>query len=595
MLRKSIILMVALSFALSAACSGEPTDGAPSATDNTEVNLLITDPDMAAEELALLIDFVSYRITCPDSGLTPYSDSVDLTGNFEINYSSDPPVWELVTDLPPAFCTIALWVFYGDEVVCLGSESVEIIEDGDPTTMNKVNIELVCSLSVVPPSGDVDIDADFELVNGNYCPQLFWLGWYPSPDPGVFNIQTSSTDIDGTCGQNCDPQTCDFNSNPPACTPGPDPGLSSTLSAPAGNGSFGDVSASETTYACDPLVPGPTEICVLVSDGDLDCDRTRCMTIECPDLCLAMACDDGNDCTADSCDPSTGLCINDPAPDGIACNDCENTCIAGACTGPIYTAAQNGSLMLFTGVTQTLNTTFVNPYSGESFALLGNYNVNASSYRGIGANDILGGTAGNDVLLVQDPVGTQRICGVEEIQTFQAFDFLFLADKYVVLGDMLLDGGSINDVIWANAGDDILRGNGGVDRLDGGPGNDIIEGGPAGDLITIWPGSGFDSISGGSGVDQVFVDAAQNLIQITPAANPSYEFDILYLGMPMAEVRETELVVMNDATIDLTNCTGAPTDVCSLCGNDVLNGGEECDDGNNASGDGCAADCTSEY
>jgi len=336
---------------------------------------------------------------------------------------------------------------------------------------------------------------------------------------------------------------------------------------------------------------------VIATDGDNDCDQIRCITIECPDLCEGVSCEDANECTADSCDPFTGLCVNDPAPDGIACNNCDSTCVAGACTGPAYTAEQNGAIMGFVGVTQTLNETYVNPYSGEEYFILGNYLVNVSSYRGIGSNDVLLGTASNDVLLVQDPVGTQRICGVEEIQSFQAFDFLFLADLHVVLGDMLLDGGPINDVIWANAGNDTLIGNGGVDRLDGGPGNDIIDGGPAGDIITIWPGSGFDSISdtGTSGTDRVQVSAFQSQVLIVPAADPSYDFDIYYLGVPLAEVRDVEQIIMNDATIDVSTCTGGPADVCNLCGNDALNGNEECDDGNNVDGDGCAADCTAEY
>ncbi len=52
---------------------------------------------------------------------------------------------------------------------------------------------------------------------------------------------------------------------------------------------------------------------------------------------------------------------------------------------------------------------------------------------------------------------------------------------------------------------------------------------------------------------------------------------------------------MDDASIDLTTCTGSAPDICNLCGNDALNGGEGCDDGNNVDGDGCAADCTAEY
>jgi cysteine-rich repeat protein len=600
MLSKPVIRMVVLScIAFSAACSGSTPGEVESQQDTrpTEVDLVISDPATAPEQLAMLIDFVSYRITCPDSGLTPYDDSVDIAGNFEAVLEASPAVWTLVTDLPLSLCTISMWVFYEDEVICSGSESIPILDAGNPAAPSKVNIDLVCSLSVIPPNGDLDVDGTFNLVHGNYCPQLFWLGAFQGASgPTVFNVETSSFDLDNTCGQNCDPQVCDFGANPPTCSPGPDPGLTSTLLAPAGNGTFGDPNASTTTYTCDPLLPGPTEICVLVSDGDNDCDRMRCITIDCPDLCASVDCNDGNECTWDRCDPLTGACSNSISPDGIACDDCNSTCQAGACDPAVpFTAEQNASVMNFVGTLQSYSATLVNPYSGESVPVSGTFRVNTSSYKGVGANDQLVGTNQGDVLLVQDPVGTQRICGVESVTPMNGFDVIFLADSYITLGDMVIEGGNAGDLLWANAGNDTVRGNVGDDRLDGGPGNDIIEGESGNDTISLWPGCGFDSIAGGAGVDRVEIDAIQSQIQITPAANPSYQLDISYRGTPMAQIREVELVVMNDTFIDLATCTGGAGDVCNLCGNDALNGGEQCDDGNNLDGDGCAADCTAEY
>jgi hypothetical protein len=308
--------------ALSAACAGGVPQG--DVSGETEVNLVISDPATASEEFLLLIDVVSYRITCPDSGLTPsYDDSIDTTGNLEVDASQNPPVWEMFTDLPLSGCTIALWVFYEDEVICSGSQVLQIYEDGNPLTPNTADVVLECNLSVNPPSGDAAINGSFDFVNGNYCPQVFWLGSYPSPDPLVLNIQTRSMDVDNSCGQNCDPQTCDFTTNPPTCSPAPDPGIiTSTLSAPAGNGAFGDVNAFDTTYACDPLLPGPTEICVLVSDGDNDCDRMRCMTIVCPDLCEGVVCDDTEECTrcaATTPRPTALRATTATAPAGLAC------------------------------------------------------------------------------------------------------------------------------------------------------------------------------------------------------------------------------------------------------------------------------------
>jgi cysteine-rich repeat protein len=606
---RTFIVTVALwCVALSAACNGSSPQ--VSASGDTEVNLLISDPALAAEEFATLIDFVSYRIICLDSGVTPtYDDSVDLAGNFESdgNASPNPAVWTLVADLPLSPCTISLWVFYEDEVVCSGSQVLSIVEDDNEFAPNKANIVLDCSLSVTPPSGDLDIDGSFSFIHGNYCPQLFWLGTFPSTDPTVMNIQTSSIDVDSSCGQNCDPQTCDFNLIPPVCTPGQDLGLTSTLSAPAGNGSLGDPTAFNTTYTCDPLFPGPTEICVSVSDGDLDCDQMRCITIDCPDLCEGAVCDDGNECTRDACDPLTGLCNNDDAPDGIACDNCNSTCQLGACdAGTPFTATVNAAVMNIVGSFQALNTTVTNPYSGETIPLSGQYFVNTSSYKGIGTSDLFIGSIFSDVLFVYDlagvpPESAQRLCGVESLRADNGFDVMLLADDFIVLANMEIFGGNADDTLWANAGDDTIHGLNGRDRIDGGPGDDIIEGGNANDAITLWPGGGFDSIFGGDGItdnsvlDQVEIDAIQSQILISPALNPSYQFDIFYLGIPMAQVTGVELLVMNDATIDLTLCTGGAGDVCNLCGNDALNGSEECDDGNNASGDGCAADCTAEY
>lgn len=275
-----MVVMSCIAFV--AACAGGTTTDR-SLDNPTEVNLLISDPTAPDEEVLALIDFVSYRITCPSSTLTPYDDSIDISGNFEVDAMADPPVWELLADLPPSPCTITLWVFFDDEVICSGTQTMSVVEAGDPSTVNKFNILLECSLSVNPPSGDADIDGDFNLVHGNYCPRLFWLGAVPTQaDPAVFDIEALYVDEDATCGLTCDPQTCDYTQNPPVCFPGPDLGTTSLLSATAGNGTFGDPAAVVTTYTCDPLFPGPTELCVLVTDGDIDCDQTRCETVNCP-------------------------------------------------------------------------------------------------------------------------------------------------------------------------------------------------------------------------------------------------------------------------------------------------------------------------
>ena len=519
-------------------------------------------------------------------------------------------MWQLATNLPLSSCTIALWVFYEDEVVCQGGETLPIVDD--PLALNKVNIVLECNLSVNGPSADLEVDGSFQFLHGNYCPKVNWLGALPpvvaAAVPPVTVIEASGFDVDSTCGLNCDPQTCDFNQNPPLCTAAPDPGFSAKFIAPAGYGSFGAPMATgtpmtggtpidaQTTYTCDPLVPGPTEICVVMSDGDDDCDRMRCTTIVCPDLCGGVVCDDGNECTAEYCNPLDGQCVSNDAPDGLACADCGATCVGGSCSGPDWVGAVSGTSMAFQGTVQSVSTTLTNPYSGQVLPIGGFFNVNTTSYEGLSSNDTLLGTSLGDFLLVEDPIGTQRICGVENVITANNFDSMILAHEFIVLSDMSVEGGNFSDVIWANAGNDTLLGGNDFDFLDGGPGDDIVDGGSGDDTITLWPGCGFDSISGGTGAaDVVRIFGTQSQVLITPAANPAYELDIFFLGVPMAQVRTSERIVLNDASINLTLCTGAVDDVCNLCGNDALNGGEECDDGNNLDGDGCGADCTAEY
>jgi hypothetical protein len=217
----------------------------------------------------------------------------------------------------------------------------------------------------------------------------------------------------------------------------------------------------------------------------------RCITIECPDLCAGVVCDDANECTRDSCDPLTGLCANDDAPDGIACDNCNSTCQLGACdAGTPFIASVNASIMNIVGSFQALNTIVTNPYSGETIPLSGQYFVNTSSYEGVGTNDLFLGSIFSDVLFIYDLAGAppeppQRLCGVETLRADNGFDVMLLADDFIVLANMEIFGGNADDVLWANAGDDTIRGLNGGDQIDGGPGDDIIEGGNANDTITL--------------------------------------------------------------------------------------------------------------
>ena len=72
----------------------------------------------------------------------------------------------------------------------------------------------------------------------------------------------------------------------------------------------------------------PLDLC----DGVGLCQAGLCNTSP------VVQCDDHDPCTLDRCDPATGACLHDPAPDGGACDDQDacttlDRCAAGACKG----------------------------------------------------------------------------------------------------------------------------------------------------------------------------------------------------------------------------------------------------------------------
>jgi RTX calcium-binding nonapeptide repeat (4 copies) len=66
-------------------------------------------------------------------------------------------------------------------------------------------------------------------------------------------------------------------------------------------------------------------------------------------------------------------------------------------------------------------------------------------------------------------------------------------------GDDVLVGGSGNDVLCGLGGDDVLTGGSGNDELDGGPDDDVLAGGSGTDHLD--GGTGIDALNGGSGND----------------------------------------------------------------------------------------------
>lgn len=121
---------------------------------------------------------------------------------------------------------------------------------------------------------------------------------------------------------------CDFAGNPGLCTSGSCVGSCTVLDC--------DDSDPCTVDACDP---GTGTCNNTPAAPGTPCDfgglPGLCVAGSCVDamLCTGVDCDDGNPCTADSCDPSDGLCDHVPASSGTACDfsGLPGTCLADTC------------------------------------------------------------------------------------------------------------------------------------------------------------------------------------------------------------------------------------------------------------------------
>ncbi len=97
-------------------------------------------------------------------------------------------------------------------------------------------------------------------------------------------------------------------------------------------GAFADPSSPETTFTCGDVLE--ETVTVQISDDDFGaCIDGWSVDVRCAqgggDLCQGVDCNDGNACTDDICEASTGVCENEPVEDGTPCSG--GTCVDGAC------------------------------------------------------------------------------------------------------------------------------------------------------------------------------------------------------------------------------------------------------------------------
>jgi Ca2+-binding RTX toxin-like protein len=121
-------------------------------------------------------------------------------------------------------------------------------------------------------------------------------------------------------------------------------------------------------------------------------------------------------------------------------------------------------------------------------------------------NDTLIGTGRSDAILLDDTSSPAqgsgpRIVGIERIEAGAGNDVVDLTSRRYAYGNVTIDGGSGNDVLWSSSGNDVLLGDSGNDRMDGGAGNDYLNGGTGRDAVD--GGEGVDALQGGSGRDEL--------------------------------------------------------------------------------------------
>ncbi len=190
-----------------------------------------------------------------------------------------------------------------------------------------------------------------------------------------------------------------------------------------------------------------------------------------------------------------------------------------------FTGTNGKDQFFFEGTGQQFTTTLVNPYSGQSIDIDDQFNVNDSTWDGLAGFDILFMTNSGDVLQIRDGLGNQAVSNIEQVLSAGGNDVIHLADATFTLGNLQIDGGNGDDIVWSNVGNDLLFGRVGNDTIDGGPGNDTIDGGSGNDILRGGAGNdtivffnpaldGVDLAFGGAGFDTLWIGQGFTLLDV---------------------------------------------------------------------------------
>ncbi len=227
---------------------------------------------------------------------------------------------------------------------CIYTANTLGCNDGNACTIGDTCAGKVCKSGTNTCSCQQDSDCatseDGNLCNGTLFCDKSGVSNQCKVNPAT--IVTCNTLGDGPCSQTtCDPQS----------------GTCAALNVPDGKSCDADGSVCTSNDACvaGACVAGAVKNC---NDNNLCTDDACDSTLGCVNtanvspcdndgnactqndtcsgkICLVgptKVCDDGLDCTTDSCNHATGVCVFDPAPTTVACDDGNACTVADKCT-----------------------------------------------------------------------------------------------------------------------------------------------------------------------------------------------------------------------------------------------------------------------
>ena len=208
------------------------------------------------------------------------------------------------------------------------------------------------------------------------------------------------------------------------------------------------------------------------------------------------------------------------------------------------------------------------------------------TFNGGSGFDIILGSAGNDIVRVSNLTaanGIERVDGGAGTNVLAAYwygNHTIDLSAIEVLNIAEVAGGSYDDVITGTAGNDVLYGGaGGNDVLNGGAGNDtfLVKAGDSA-VVTFNGGAGFDTILGTAGDDILRVSnltAANGVERIDGGAGTNILGTYWYgnHSIDLSAIEVVNIAAVNGGSYQdtLTGSSGADY-LAGLDGNDVLNG-----------------------